>query len=782
MEPSGRVEIDTTTSNFLSPLITEDGAKRSMAGRRRSRFEFKSVHHADVEKEESEGWVIQRVNKTSTRMKRPKPHGRHLEDRTWCLFYSMGYQVLNGDNFNINFEREDGSGGRKQIDIYAEDNETAIVVECKSRETRGRRSLQKDLHETSALQDSFRKSIFTRFEGKPNPKVIWVYVTKNIIWSAPDLDRAVAANVRIVTENELQYYETFIKHMGPAGRYQILGEFLRGQKVPGLSNKRIPAIRGSLGGDTFFAFVTTPRNLLKISFVNHQALNHPDGRPAYQRMVSSSRIKEIGQFIRQGGYFPTNILINFSEEPHWDFLSNKDNKDPSIKFGWLTLPHRYRSAWIIDGQHRLYGYSHLDDSYLDQSLFVIAFTDMAVRREADLFITINHKQKSVPRSLLISLLADIRLGDSDMSTSLSALASAIIRNLNTSITGSLGRRFARPDIPAEPGQNLTISEGVKGLRRSGLIGKVTKKTFYPGPFSAETDEATINRATEILNAYFEEIQTMAPKRWNAGKDAYVATNPGLRAHLAVIAESIRYLTHKKSLDFHSMASMEIIGELTAFCKPIYEFLGSADDTEIKERFSRRFGEGGVRDYTFHLLRIINEIYEDFGSEEFLRWVEQTDSERIDEMAQFLLHLVERLHDFIIDTLKKVHGTNRLESGEQAFWELGVKDRRVRDNAYTKQQTTQGKRKPKEAYLDIIDFIAIAKQKENWPHFEHSLNNPLPEEKKGNKYYLSWIDKLNHVRNTAAHRNRLKTFSEEDLEFIDWLRTDVSPKIPGDDQG
>jgi len=753
---------------------------RAAGRRRRSQVETKSVHHADVESEIAAGWEVQKVDKKATRLKRPKAHDAQLEDRSWALFHAMGYPVLNGDNFNIHFVREDGSRGKKQVDVYAEDDETVVVVECKSRESRGRRSLQKDIHETAALQEYFRKSIYVRFEGRAKPKIIWIYVTKDIIWSTPDLDRALAANIRIVTENELHYFETFIKHMGPAGRYQILGEFLRDQKVPGLANKRLPAIRGTLGGDTFFAFVTTPRHLLKISFINHQALNHPDGRPAYQRMISSSRIKEIGGFIKKGGYFPTNLLVNFSEEPRFDFLPNKDNTDPNIKFGWLTLPQKYRSAWIIDGQHRLYGYSHLDESYLDQSLFVIAFARMAVQREADLFITINHKQKSVPRSLLMSLLADIRLGDSDPSTSLSALASAVIRSLNTSITSSLGRRFALPDIPAEPGQSLTISEGVKGLRRSELIGRVVKNATYPGPLCGATDEETITRATEVIGAYFDALQSAAPERWGAGKDAYVTTNPALRAHLKVISEAILYLGHKKSIDFHALPTGSCARELQNFCQPIFEFLGSASDTEIKERFSRRFGEGGVRDYSFHLFRILNQQHSDFGSEEFLRWVEQTDSKKIDEVTQFLLHFVERLHNFVVNTLKSVHGTHRLESGEQAFWELGIKDRRVRDNAYSKQQGTQEKRKPKEAYLDIIDFITIAKQEENWPHFEYALSNPRPGEKKGQKYYLGWIDQLNQARNMAFHPNQLKTFSDDDLEFVGWLQSTVSPKIPGEE--
>jgi DGQHR domain-containing protein len=96
----------------------------------------------------------------------------------------------------------------------------------------------------------------------------------------------------------------------------------------------------------------------------------------------------------------------------------------------LTLPSVYRSAWIIDGQHRLYGYSGLSDKYLDQSLFVLAFDKMDTFKEADLFITINHKQKSVPKGLLVALLADLRMGDADPKTALSALASAVVRRLN----------------------------------------------------------------------------------------------------------------------------------------------------------------------------------------------------------------------------------------------------------------------------------------------------------------------------------------------------------------
>ena len=762
-------------SNILSPLVTDPKKLASEFRRRRNVNDSRGVHPADVPDEEAKGWIVQRPGKRVTRLKREKSHDKWLEDRVWCLLYAMGYRTLNAANFKIVFTRGDGTIGKKQLDVYAEDGETALVIECKSRLERGRRSLQKDIRETKSLQEHFRRAIFKRFKDREKPKIIWAYATSNILWNTPDIERAQAGNIRIITENELQYFETFIKHMGPAGKYQILGEFLKGQKVPGLSNIKLPAIRGKVGGQVFYSFVATPRNLLKIAFINHQALNHPDGRPAYQRMIMSSRIKKIGKFIERGGFFPTNILINFSDTPRFDLISSQANTDPNIKFGWITLPSKYRSAWIIDGQHRLYGFSNLDDEHLDQSLFVLAFKKMPVQKEADLFITINHEQKSVPKSLLVSLLPDIRMGDSDPSTSLSALGSAVVRALNTDKSSPLSRRFSIHGVPPAPGQNLTISEAVNGLRRSGLIGRVAGKTLVPGPLSGATDEETVERAAIVVGDYFEEVRSANPSRWERGRDAYVAVNPGIRAHLSVVAESVTYLTHKRSLDFPLLRSDEFAREITEFCEPIYDYIQDAPDDEIREKFSRKFGEGGVKEYTYNLMQVLTAIHSDFGTEEFRLWIDQSTSRKIDEVNQFLMKLAERLTDYVIDTLKVVHGTHRVSSGEQAFWEIGVETLRIRRNAFDSQQKDK-RPKPKEAYLNIVDLVEIAKQKNNWDHFRHVFSNARPGERCGQKYYLGWINAFNELRNIAAHKNKLKTYTEDDLEFVEWLRTEVDPKL------
>jgi len=773
------VSVEVEDSSLLEDLLKEPSAQASAYRLRKASTNQRSAHPADLEEMLEKGWLLVRRGKRSIRLKRDKPHHQMLEDRAWSLLYRMGYEEINSKGFCIRFRRENGSSGSKQIDAFACDAETAIVVECKSREDRGRRSLQKDLGETVALQKYIRDSIFSHYRQAPKPKVVWLYVTSNIIWSESDIDRARDAGIYIVTENELQYFETFLKHMGPAGRYQILGEFLKGQKIPALAGMKVPAIRGTLGGEKFYTFVTSARNLLKMAFVNHQALNHPDGRPAYQRMVSSARIKEIGEFIsHKGGFFPTNLLINFTESPRFELISNKENTDDNVKFGWLTLPSIYRSAWVIDGQHRLYGYSGLADEYLDQSLFVLAFDHMDTYREADLFITINHKQKSVPKGLLVALLADLRMGDPDPKTALSALASTVVRRLNIDKTSPLSQRFAMPDVPATPRQNLTISEAVNGLNRSSLLGKIIHKAVAPGPLSGATDEATVERARKVLNGYFEALRSANPARWEAGKAAYVCVNPGIRAHLMLIPEMIAFLGHRKRIDFVTVPEADFVHELVALAEPIHRFFRDASDETVKERYSRKFGEGGVKEYLYNLCELIMKEHADFGSEEFRRYISQKESDQVEDANRFIMRFSERLTDCVIRVLKSRYGERRMESGEPAYWELGVTSRRVLENAYKKQLAdSKDRRKPKEAYLDVIDLKDIVEDQNNWLFFEPLFNVALPEERKGSKkYHTAWIAKFSEIRNIAAHKNAMRTYTDQDLEFVDWLRTEVAPKI------
>lgn len=766
-----------TPKVLLDPLLVEKSDRLASYKKRNDDYYYESIHPADLQEYESEGWEIHRESKTRVRMKRHKNHDRLLEDQIWCLFYRMGYPELSGEQFKITFERLDKSIGAKQIDVFAKDDETVLVVECKSRESRGRRTLQKDLHETDSLQKALATSIRKYYGDAFKPKVIWLYVTNNIIWSEPDLVRAAASNIRVITENEMQYFDAFIRHMGPAGRYQFLAEFLEKQEIPSLCNVKVPAIRGRLGGSPFYSFVTTPRTLLKIAFVNHQALNHPDGRPAYQRMVAPSRIREIEGFIKGGGYFPTNILVNFTEECRFDLLPNKENADPHIKFGILYLPNTYKSAWIIDGQHRLYGYSHLDGEWLDQSLSILAFEKMDTKEEAELFVTINQKQKSVQRSVIVSLQSDLKWGASDPKDRLSALASSLVKTFNSDPTSPFFQRFPLQGVFTKENQSLTFPEFVNGLTRSTLIGRVLHKSqLAPGPLSAATDEQTLARAKRVINAYFSEIRDAHPDRWELGRGAYICVNPGIRAHLLLLSDILEFISFKHGLDVHAADENTILGRLKKVIVPLVSYLATASDADISDKFSRRFGEGGVVEYFDHLCSIIHAAIPEFGSKDFLDRLAKRKDDRVNQTHQDIIKISQDISDYIISKLKENYGTGDDESGEKVWWEQGIESQKAKENSYKRYlEGLKDKKLPREAYLDVLDYRDIVKQKSNWPIFEPVFNIPLPGEK-GKTYYLDWMEKLNKIRRVPAHPSGSRGYDEADYEFMKFIKAEFYAKF------
>jgi len=759
----------------LDPLLDDDAAIRSSFRRRKDEFEYKKVDLDDEKSSIESGWAVHKRTQSHLWIKREKQPEALLEDRIWCLLYKMGYQRISGPKFKVKYQNSATSSGTKSINVAAFDDETAIVVDCRARPTRGRRSLQKEIEDIESLQKKLGTAIRGNFPKGYNPKIIWMMATSNIIWGEKDVERAEAANIRIVTENEIQYFESFVSHIGTAGRYQFLAEFLEGQEIPNLQNVRVPAVKGRFGAHTYYNFVVSARHLLKIAFVNHQALNHPDGRPAYQRMINKKRIGDIGAFIQNGGYFPTNILLNFTEQCRFDLLSNKDNADQNIKFGWLYLPSSYKSAWIIDGQHRLYGFSNIPDRFLDTNLFVLAFEKMDTKTEADLFITINHEQKSVSKSLLVTLQADLKLGSGDPKEAISALASALVRSLTNDNSSPFFRRFEVPGIAAADSQNLTIAEAVKGLVRSNLFGSVlSKRSRVPGYFSGQTDEETLTRARKIVNGYFRAVMDASPDRWERGRAAHICTNPGVRAHFQLMHEALKYLT-KVDDGFDPMTETpeKVVSRLVSFVEPIHAILANGSDKLIENKFARKFGEGGVAEYYFNLCEFLQKKYKDFGSPEFKKFKEREADARVQQTDTDVGDLQHSISEVVIETLKNLHGTHELPSGEKAYWELGIENSEIKQGAYKKQQMTSiAKRSPKEAYIDLIDFDKIIRQSSNWSALEPIFSIQMADEKNGKKYYLAWLERLNEIRRHTAHKNPYRQYSDEDIEFVAWIKSQL----------
>jgi hypothetical protein len=213
---------------YLGPLLTDPSRIRREAVHRRKFFDEKSVAGDAIQDHEAKGWQIDRKLKRVTKVKREKEIDERLENRFWMLLVKLGYpEISDGRNFTVLIERKGAEPLRKQVDVFAKDDETVIVAECKASEKLTRRSLQKDLEEFANLKGPISNAIRKHYGTSIKLKIIWLFITENIIWSTPDKQRAAGENIRVITERELRYYVQIADHLGKAARYQFLAEFLK---------------------------------------------------------------------------------------------------------------------------------------------------------------------------------------------------------------------------------------------------------------------------------------------------------------------------------------------------------------------------------------------------------------------------------------------------------------------------------------------------------------------------------------------------------------------------
>ena len=242
----------------------------------------------------------------------------------------------------------------------------------------------------------------------------------------------------------------------------------------------------------------------------------------------------------------------------------------------------------------------------------------------------------------------------------------------------------------------------------------------------------------------------------------------------MIQEALNFLAGEKSVEPSIESPEKIIRALTDFIEPIRQYIGNATDKNVAEKFSRKFGEGGVAEYFYNLCEIIHKKNKDFGGEDFKKFKEREADARVQQADDDVSDLQSAISEVVIETLKKIHGTNELRSGEKAYWDVGIESPEIKQEAYRKQQSVApDKRAPKEAYVDLIDFEKILKQKNNWDHFEQIFNIALPDEKRGSKkHHLSWLTKLNEIRRISAHKSPYRQYSDEDLDFVTHIKAEL----------
>ena len=127
-------------------------------------------------------------------------------------------------------------------------------------------------------------------------------------------------------------------------------------------------------------------------------------------LLNEVDLKKLRILLIKMAFSPNSIIININtkkDEPlNFDRINTPHNDSNITEPVILHLPKRYHCAFIIDGQHRLYGYA--GSKYVQNNAVpVVAFENLPADEQIKLFVQINSKQKPVAKNLLMTIGAEL---------------------------------------------------------------------------------------------------------------------------------------------------------------------------------------------------------------------------------------------------------------------------------------------------------------------------------------------------------------------------------------
>jgi len=469
--------------------------------------------------------------------------------------------------------------------------------------------------------------------------------------------------------------------------------------------------------------------------------------------------------------FPNSIIINFKVE-NLVFESIGGNSDNDLKVGILYLPKQFRSAWVIDGQHRLYGFVGTEQEK-SATLPVIAFENLGAEEQSRLFIDINSKQKRVSGNLLVELQADLLWYSKDASERLSALISKIVIELNKDIDSPLYKKILSSGQRKTDKQPITILGLATPLKKTNLIGTAKKrgKEIIQGPLYGEDMESTLKRVKEILTGYFNIFKRELPEHWELGSakpGGYLCTNNGLGALLRVLREIIIHIEKNASIPIRDFPTIELINEVGIYAMPLAKYFKEASQETIYRFRQQSLGEGGMTHISFAMMEIIHESISIFNPSGLEKWMEQNDTKWTEFARNLVPDIQLMINEHVLKILKEKYGDNDEEHMKGWWWE-GV-PLNIRKEVETRRQDEGGTR---ESSFLLLDYKKIISHHSNWELFKDFYG--MKDYGNSKEKQLSWFNKLNKIRKKVSHPER-GDVSKDEYEFLESIYKTLKGRI------
>ncbi|MBQ6632705.1 MAG: DGQHR domain-containing protein [Ruminococcus sp.] len=702
-----------------------------------------------LEELEEEGWeyVKDYADPKFIKVRKEKPFFERFEDQIWLLFFQMGFKHLNRDaNFKMNYDFNNPDF-TQQIDVFAADDETILIVECKSSEELNEVQFKKDIEKFHGQMEGLRKCALKQYPGR---KVKFIWATHNCIMSAKDIKRLQEWDIIFFSDSTIQYYSELVKHLGTCSRYQLLGNLLANTEIKNMQNK-VLAIKGKMGGHEYYEFSIEPEKLLKIGYVLHRSEANKNMMPTYQRIIKRKRLKEVQSFINDGGYFPNSIIISIdSGGRKLQFDESPTKLDDSIsKIGVLHLPKRYHSAYIIDGQHRLYGYS--DSEYANSnSIPIVAFVDLERSEQLKLFMDINENQKSVSKTLRITLNSDMLWDSPNQNERRDAIRSKIAQMCGEEQSSPLLGRVVIGEDEKNNIKCITIQAIQLALQKCSFFSTFAKNNIIAtnGSFDLGDNQATIDRFYPFLEGCFKAVKNECETEWASGEQGILTINRGIQGIIRIINDIVNLLIAQNKLFPLTQDIDEMINEVEYYLSPLLNHINKLTE-EQRIELKSFYGGGAENKYLRYFQKVIHDSLTEFSPEGLEEYIENATKEYNATSKEYISAIEEKLKDVIAEALQEYYGDKWLIKGlpKTTYKEA---EKAASDKNYELLSNDE------ESDIEPWDCISLSDCKDivvyshNWSEiFESIITRPEDQKLSTKEQKTEWISTISKEKNRLS---------------------------------
>ncbi|WP_346878906.1 DGQHR domain-containing protein [Clostridium sp. UBA7791] len=730
--------------------IVTDGCLVSSKNKRKNLYIEDKQRKVALSELEEEGWeyVKDYADPKFVKVRKEKPYDEQFEDKIWLLFYQMGFKYLNKDrNFKMTYDFQNPNF-TQQIDVFAADDETILIVECKSAESIKDGVFKKEIEALHGQMDGLRKTAQKQYPGR---KVKFIWAAHNYIMSQADIKRMQEWDIVFFSDSTIQYYCELVKHLGTCARYQLLGNLLANTEIKNMQNK-IPAIKGKMGGYEYYEFSIEPEKLLKIGYVLHRSEANKNMMPTYQRLIKKKRLKEVQNFINNGGYFPNSLIISIDTKgKRLQFDQSQTKVEGSLsKLGVLHLPQKYHSAYIIDGQHRLYGYS--DTVYArTNTIPVVAFVDLVRIEQLKLFMDINENQKAVSKTLRVTLNSDMLWDSSDYNERREAMRSKLAQMCGEEPTSPLLGRIVIGEDEQNPTKCISIEAIQQALKRCHFFTSYGKNNVIvaDGSFDLGDNQSTIDYFYPFLEGCLKIIKSNCEIEWSMGKQGILTINRGIQGIIRILDDIVLHLAKQNKINLKTDNIEKIIDETEYYLEPLISYINLLDDEQRREQ-KGFLGGGADNKFWRNFQKVIAETRTDFLPEGLTEYIENETKQYNAESREYLNSIESKVKEKIADALESYHGDNWLIKGLPKTVYKNAK-------ATADEKNYEFLSNDEDEEVDVWDCVSLADCKEivtyahNWSDiFENIITRP--EEIKisgGKEAKTQWIVDMSKEKTKLA---------------------------------